>query len=105
VLSMGGSETSSGIEEASALVDACTSIRSAAMMTKAHQGEKERSCRSRCDLSYAAFREHADIKVKSEIEKTSVDEQPDVSQLLSRSRSIILLSDSPLQYKLAEKGR
>jgi len=63
VLSMGSTEASSGIEETNGLIDARTSIRFGPMMTKARQGKRvERSCRSRCDLSYVAFREYADIK-------------------------------------------
>ena len=67
---MDNTKASNSVEEASGLVDACTSIR----RTSDDQGtqrREERSCRSRCDLSYAAFREYADIKKKkSEIEKT-----------------------------------
>lgn len=59
-------ETSSRVEEGSELTEARDSIGS--MMKTANPDESKlvvRSCKSRCDLSYAAFREYADIKTNS----------------------------------------
>jgi hypothetical protein len=93
VLSMGKLETSSGIEEASVLLDAQASISFRTTMTKAHQVERKvvvRSCRSRCDLSYAAFREYADIKTNPKLKRpvdarsTYPNKQSVLFKLLSR---------------------